>query len=91
MPRSGLLILACALLAFGCNGAAPADVVMRNGNIYTANAQQPKAEAVAVNAGKIVFAGSNAGVAAYVGSGTKVIDLNAAVQRCRGSQTATTI
>ncbi len=76
MPRSGLLILACALLAFGCNGAAPADVVMRNGNIYTANAQQPKAEAVAVNAGKIVFAGSNAGVAAYVGSGTKVIDLN---------------
>ena len=76
MPRSGLLILACALLAFGCNGTVPADVVMRNGNIYTANAQQPKAEAVAVNAGKIVFAGSNAGVAAYVGSGTKVIDLN---------------
>ena len=76
MPRSGLLILACALLAFGCNGTVPADVVMRNGNIYTANAQQPKAEAVAVNAGRIVFAGSNAGVAAYVGSGTKVIDLN---------------
>ena len=75
MPRLALLISACALLAFGCHNTLPAEVVIRNGTIYTANPQQPKAEAVAVNAGKVIFAGSNAAAAAYIGSGTKVIDL----------------
>lgn len=75
LTRLGFLISACALLAFGCNNKPPAEVVIRNGTIYTANAQQPKAEAVAVNGGKIVFVGSNAGAAAYLGSNTKVIDL----------------
>jgi hypothetical protein len=49
--------------------------VIRNGTIYTGNPQQPKAEAVAVNGGKIVFVGSSNDAAAYVGSNTKVIDL----------------
>jgi hypothetical protein len=50
-------------------------VVIRNGTIYTANSQQPKVEAVAATGGKIVFAGSAAEAAAYVGSNTRVIDL----------------
>ena len=75
MTRSRLAIYALALAAWGCNRTKPAEVVIRNGTIYTANPQQPKAEAIAVNAGKIVFVGSNADAAAHAGSGTKLIDL----------------
>jgi len=53
----------------------PADVVFKNGNIYTANDRQPHAEAIAVKAGKIIFVGSNKDVAAYQGKDTRVIDL----------------
>src|SRR5438093_11186179 len=75
MPRLGWLLFACALLGFACNRTPHADVVIRNGAIYTANPQQPKVEAVAASAGKIVFAGSSREVAAYVGPDTKLIDL----------------
>ena len=54
----------------------PADLVFKNGNIYTASDAQPKAEAVAVKADRIVFVGSNRGVQSYVGTNTRVIDLN---------------
>ena len=75
MPRLGWLMFACALLGFACNRTPHADVVIRNGAIYTANPQQPKVEAVAASAGKIVFAGFSREVAAYVGPDTKIIDL----------------
>ena len=57
--------------------AAPeaADVVFKNGNIYTVNERQPRAEAVAVKAGKIIFVGSNNDVRAYEGTSTRVVDL----------------
>ena len=54
----------------------PADLVFKNGNIYTVDAKQPKAEAVAVKADRIVFVGSNQGALSYVGKNTRVIDLN---------------
>jgi Predicted metal-dependent hydrolase with the TIM-barrel fold len=52
-----------------------ADVVFNNGNIYTVNARVPKADAIAVKAGKIIFVGSNAGVKKYISPQTQVIDL----------------
>ncbi|MDQ2976541.1 MAG: amidohydrolase [Acidobacteriota bacterium] len=54
----------------------PADLVFKNGNIYTASDAQPKAEAVAVKGDRIVFVGSNRGVQKYVGTNTRVVDLN---------------
>ena len=42
-------------------GAADVDVVFMNGNIYTVNEKQPKAEAMAVKNGRFVFVGSNEG------------------------------
>ena len=54
----------------------PADLVFKNGNIYTVNGKQPKAEAVAVKGDRIVFVGSNGGAQDYVGENTRVIDLN---------------
>jgi len=77
MSRSLLTSLVCLMTVSGCGSRVPpAEVVIRNGTIYTANSQQPKVEAVAATAGKIVFAGSAADAAAYVGSNTRVIDLH---------------
>ncbi|MFZ1700359.1 MAG: amidohydrolase [Pyrinomonadaceae bacterium] len=56
----------------------PADVVFTNGNIYTVNQKQPRAEAVAVSKGRIVFVGSSAAAKAHVGKTTKVVDLKGA-------------
>ncbi|HEY8459966.1 MAG TPA: amidohydrolase [Blastocatellia bacterium] len=55
-----------------------ADIVFKNGNIYTGNDDKPKAEAVAAKYGKIVFVGSNADAKKYEGKGVKVIDLKGA-------------
>ncbi|HEV7798462.1 MAG TPA: amidohydrolase [Pyrinomonadaceae bacterium] len=53
----------------------PADLVFKNGNIYTVNERQPQAEAVAVKGDRIIFVGSNQDVQKYVGKSTRVIDL----------------
>lgn len=57
----------------------PADIVFKNANVYTVNDAQPKAEAIAVKYGRIVFVGSNADVKKYEGKKvTKIIDLKGA-------------
>jgi predicted amidohydrolase YtcJ len=53
----------------------PAEILFKNGNLYTVNDEQPKAEAIAVKYGKIVFVGSNADAKKYEVKGVKVIDL----------------
>jgi predicted amidohydrolase YtcJ len=57
---------------------APADIVLRNGKVYTANDKQPRAEAVAIRGDKIAFVGRNADANRLVGPNTKVIDLRGA-------------
>ena len=76
MKKSALALIV-ALLFLVPAGAKPeaADVVFKNGNIYTVNERQPRAEAVAVKSGKIIFVGSNREVKAYEGKGTRVVDL----------------
>src|SRR2546429_357760 len=56
--------------------AEPAEVVFVNGNIYTVNEKQPRAEAIAVKGDRIVFVGSNASAKRFQGGGTRVIDLH---------------
>jgi predicted amidohydrolase YtcJ len=80
-----ILIVAVLLLAASGDRMASgqkrepeADVVFKNGNIYTANDDKPKAEAVAAKYGRIVFVGSNAEAKKYEGKGVKVIDLKGA-------------
>jgi predicted amidohydrolase YtcJ len=55
--------------------AEPAQTVFINGNIYTMNERQPRAEAIAVKGDRIVFVGSNAEAKAHQGAGTKTVDL----------------
>jgi predicted amidohydrolase YtcJ len=69
-----LIILALCLPTSYSNAEA-ADVVFKNGNVYTVNERQPRAEAIAVKAGKIIFVGSSKDAKAYEGKQTRVIDL----------------
>ena len=52
-----------------------ADIVFKNGNVYTANDKAPRAQALAVKADRIIFVGSNAAAQRYVGPNTRVVDL----------------
>ena len=52
-----------------------AQTVFIHGNIYTMNERQPRAEAIAVRGGRIVFAGSNADAKKYQSAETKTVDL----------------
>src|SRR5262245_6783554 len=76
-----LLLIAASLLLLTVFMPAPqraqsaADVVFKNGNVYTANDKAPRAQAVAVKADRIVFVGSNAAAQKYVGPNTRVVDL----------------
>ena len=54
----------------------PADIIFKNGNIYTVNERQPHAEAIAVKAGKIIFVGSNKDAKDYEAKDTRVVDLH---------------
>ena len=51
-----------------------ADLVVRNGTIYTADPKQPWARALAVSGGKISFVGGEEGIAAHIGASTRIID-----------------
>jgi predicted amidohydrolase YtcJ len=52
----------------------PADLVVTNAIIYTADSAQPRAEALAISANRIVFVGSASGAAALAGAATATID-----------------
>ena len=76
-----LLAASLALITTGASpqsgrtAGAPADLVLRNGAIYTVDAARSWAEAVAVRDGRIVYVGRNAGLGVLVGPKTRVVDL----------------
>ena len=77
--RIAALLAALSLInvSLGANPplAEQADTVFINGNVYTVNERQPRAEAIAAKAGKIIFVGSNKDAKAYQGKDTRVVDL----------------
>jgi hypothetical protein len=52
-----------------------ADLVYRNGYVYTVDARDSVQQAVAVRDGRIVYVGDEAGLKAFVGDRTRTIDL----------------
>lgn len=52
-----------------------ADLVLRGGTVRVMDVAGSRAEAVAVSSGRIVAAGSDAEIEAWIGDGTRVIDL----------------
>ena len=61
----------CALVN-AADVPAPADLVINDAKIYTADAKRSMAQALAVRAGKIVFVGSKSEAARWIGPQTKV-------------------
>src|SRR5437868_13759743 len=57
------------------SAAEPADIIFTNGNVYTLNEKQPRAEAIAVREHRIVFVGSNADAQKFRSDKTRTIDL----------------
>jgi predicted amidohydrolase YtcJ len=76
--------MATAILATAaCQGAlsqavsqAAADMAYRHGRVYTVDAHDSVQQALAIRAGRIVYVGSDAGLAAFVGPKTTVVDLH---------------
>lgn len=72
-----LLFLALIALFVSCQSQQDevAEVIYINGNIYTVNPEQPRAEAIAVREGRIMQVGSTAEIEQLKGENTEVIDL----------------
>lgn len=65
------------LTIYGCagNNSQSADIVFKNGYVFTVDSLNTKAEAIAVKDGIIIFVGDNETVKSFVGEKTKVIDI----------------
>lgn len=61
--------------AMGAKAQPAADLVLLNGRIWTGNAAQPEAEAVACLGGKVAAVGGTAEIRRWIGPRTRVIDL----------------
>ena len=71
-------LLSSASLAFARQemmSPDPADLILRNGLIYTVDSTNTLTEAVAIRGGKFVFVGSNKDSSRFKGKQTRVIDL----------------
>ena len=73
-----MISLALLLLHMAPQQPAPADIVLRNAKVYTANDRAPRAEAVAIRGNKIAFVGRNGDAQRLVGPNTRVVDLRGA-------------
>ena len=73
-----MIPLALLLLHIAPQQPAPADIVLRNAKVYTANDRAPRAEAVAIRGNKIAFVGRNGDAQRLVGPNTRVVDLRGA-------------
>jgi len=78
--RPALAFCGLVLALAGCEPAPPvaatalpADLVIRDTAVYTVNAAQPWAEAVAVRGGEIVFVGDLAGAERLIGPETRIV------------------
>jgi predicted amidohydrolase YtcJ len=80
MMASSTIRRACTCLtlaaAAACGGGDRADLVLTNGKVVTVDPAQPEAEALAVRDGLVLAVGSSAEMEAYVGPGTRVVDLD---------------
>jgi predicted amidohydrolase YtcJ len=76
MTRLSCFLLTVSILSAACFAQGEtADRVYRNGTVFTSEASNAMAQAVAIRNGRIVYVGSNEGVTSFIGPSTKVTDL----------------
>ena len=71
--RSRLILF--LLFSSACGTGPKADWVLRNGAIYTLDSKERRAQSLAVGGGTILYVGDDAGVEAFVGPESRVIEL----------------
>jgi predicted amidohydrolase YtcJ len=78
MLLAGAAVAGCAREAsdpVDAKKSAVADLALRNGAIYTVDGARSWAETIAIDDGRIVYVGNDAGAKDYIGPQTEVVDL----------------
>jgi hypothetical protein len=75
---AALALAGVACWAEGEAPGAPADLVLVNGVVYTVAEGSPRAEAVAVRGGRILYVGTSTAAKSLAGPGTVTVDLKGA-------------
>ncbi len=75
LGASALLIFYPAALAVADISPQKADTVLQNGRIYTVDAARSWVDALAINEGVIIAAGSDQDIQMFVGEETEIVDL----------------
>lgn len=70
-----LVMMVCLIAACGPSESEKADLVLKNGVVYTVDKSRSVAQAVAIRGDRIVFVGSDSDVEKWIGAGTEVVDL----------------
>ena len=80
MNRIVLIIFISVLLPLAVHGhQAPADLILLNGKVFTADSVKPFAEAVAIRGERIIAVGTSAEIEKLVGAKTRRVDLQGRV------------
>lgn len=72
---AGLAIAGCSPESVSDNTASQADLVFRNGAIYTVDINRSWAKAIALKNERILFVGADEDAEAFIGPSTRVVDL----------------
>jgi predicted amidohydrolase YtcJ len=78
IEKSPMMRAVAAILLFMSGitaDAETAEAIFINGNVYTGNEKQPRAEAIAVHRDRIIFVGSNANAEKFRADKTRIVDL----------------
>lgn len=73
-----LVLVTAVVLTAACGGGRPAeraDLILTNAAVTTMAANEPRAEALAIANGKVIFAGDNSRTLKLRGDSTRVVDL----------------
>ena len=70
-----LVVIVFGLPSIALSQAAPPDLVLFNGKIFTSNLTQPYVEALAIRGDRIIGVGASAEIVALAGKATKCIDV----------------
>ena len=71
---SGILVASCTSDP-DVGGQESADLILSGAKIFTANEQQPWAEAIAIKNGKFIYVGDSAGASKYRSDATQSVNL----------------
>src|SRR5690606_451392 len=76
--RSSLvaILLGAALLSAAPVAQEPAELVLRGGRVVTVDDELGTVEALAAKDGRIVAVGSDEAIAAHIGEGTRIVELD---------------